>query len=336
MITKIKKMLLHILFALIAITVFAYLLLWAFSFQKYDVDYGISFSHEYAQYLGLDPRAVYDAMLAELHPEYLRLAVPWSEVELSQGKFDFSNIDYFVSKAASSDAKVVLVVGQKVPRWPECYIPDWAESLPKEKYQAAVLDYVEASVERYKGNPAVEYWQIENEPFIRFPFGECAHFDKEVIYDEVKLVKELDPSREVVITDSGELSTWRRPSALSDVFGTTLYRTTRTIGGLVFSYDWVPPAFYKLRARLWGNDEKHFFVSELQAEPWFKDGVTPQVADYAEEGTFSPQRFEQNIAYSQKIGASRVYLWGAEWWYFMKEKKEDPRYWDLAKKLFAK
>jgi hypothetical protein len=321
---------------LIVFFIVLYSILWMLSSKKYEVKYGISFSHEYAQYLGLDPREVYESILSDLKPDLLRLAVPWSEVERVRGVYDFSNIDYFISRSQKANAKVILVVGQKVPRWPECYIPEWTKTLTKEEHQKAVLEYVEVTVERYKNNSAIEYWQIENEPFIRFPFGECELFDKEVVHDEVELVKKLDPSREVVITDSGEMSTWRRSSFLGDVLGTTLYRTTRTFGGLIFSYDWLPPAFYKLKARLWGNTEQNFFVSELQAEPWFVDGTTPQTADYSLEKTFSPERFAQNIEYSQKVGASRVYLWGAEWWYFMKAKKADTRYWDYAKELFDK
>jgi len=311
-----------------------YGILWAFSFKQYDVKYGISFSHGYAEYLGFDPRVVFEAILLDLKPDFLRLAVPWSEVESTRGTYDFSNIDYYLSRSQKANAKVILVVGQKVPRWPECYIPEWSKTLTKEEHQKAVLEYVEVTVERYKNNSAIEYWQIENEPFIRFPFGECELFDKEVVHDEVELVKKLDLSRKVVITDSGEMSTWRRSSDLGDVLGTTLYRTTRTFGSFIVSYDWIPPAFYKARARLWGNNESNFFVSELQAEPWFAEGTTPQTNDYTLEKTFTPEHFVKNIEYSQTIGASRVYFWGAEWWYFMNIKKEDARYWDYAKKLF--
>lgn len=313
----------------------AYVILWLFSIRSYDADLGISYSPEYAAYLGVDPDVAFDAILSDLNPQFVRLAVPWNRVEALPGVFDYSDIDRMVKKAADNGTRIVLTLGQKVPRWPECYIPGWAETLSAEEREAALLDYVRETVLRYKDDPAIEFWQAENEPFIRFPFGECALFETASVKKEVSLIRELDPSRKIVMTDSGELSTFRRASFLGDILGTTMYRTTRAGNGFVLRYDWLPPAFYMLKARLWGNSREEFFVSELQAEPWYNE-IPTDAEGFAKEETFSPKRFLDNVSYAKRAGASRVYLWGAEWWYFMKEKQGDERYWDTAKGLFGK
>lgn len=317
---------------LTAIIVYAFM--WAFSFNQYDTELGISYSPGYAQYLGLNSNETFDAILSDLHPSTIRLAAPWRIVEPENGVYDFTEIDSMIRKAGASGAKVVLTVGQKVPRWPECFIPSWAAALGRDEKKAMLMKYVEKTIRRYKDNPTIELWQAENEPFINFPFGECDAYERSFVEDEIALIRKLDPSRQIVVTDSGEVSTYQHASSAGDILGTTLYRTVRVSGAWVLRYDWLPPAYYKMRARLWGNDEQHFFVSELQAEPWFEGDIPKDKAALANDKTFNPERFVSNVEYAKKAGASRTYLWGAEWWYFMKTKQGDARYWDVAKDLF--
>jgi len=323
---KVRK----VMVVMIGVVIIIYAILWIFSFKQYDVEMGISYSPDYTRSLGLDHDETFEAILSDHSPSTIRLAVPWSDVEKVQGTFDFSEIDTMIRKAGEIGTKVVLTVGQKVPRWPECYIPTWADSLDADSKKIALLNYVKTTVNRYKNNSTIELWQAENEPYIRFSFGHCDSFDQDVVKDEIALIKKLDPSRDIVVTDSGELSSFRRPALAGDVLGTTLYRSIRLNNGWVFNYDWLPPAFYKLKARMWEKDYNHFYVSELQAEPWFVGASR----EFNDEKTFSPERFTENVEYAKKIGASRVYLWGAEWWYLMK-KQGDARYVEKAKEIFS-
>ena len=316
---------------LLSIVVVAYCLLWAFSFKHYNLPLGISYSPEYAEYLGLDWKKTYTEMLSDLKPSYVRIAAPWSIVEPENGKYDFKNVDFLISEAQKNNTKIILVVGQKSPRWPECYIPKWTETLSAADKKKAILDYGQEVVSRYGKNSALEFWQVENEPFIDFTFGSCQSFDRTFTQDESSLVQKMDPSHPVIITDSGELSTYYNPSKTGNILGTTLYRTVRFPGGMIWKYDWVPPAYYKLKARIWGKDYEHFFVSELQAEPWFSDATQKSVDLPTKDETFDPSRFVQNISYAQHVGASRAYLWGVEWWYWMKVKNNDSSYWETAK-----
>jgi len=302
-------------------------------------DFGVTFSAKQAVSLGLNPKETYRAILDDLGVRRLRLAAYWSEIELERGKYDFSGLDFQIAEAAKRDAKVILAVGAKLPRWPECHIPQWLrdkleirnsklEIPPQEKqlYEDALLLYVRKVVERYKDVAAVEAWQVENEPF--FKFGTCPAIAPETLAKEVKLVKELD-SRPILITDSGELGTWIGAARTGDIVGTTMYRRNLTpVGYVNFP---LPARFYEKKAamirRILG---KKVLVAEMQAEPWMP---TPLLANFSLEEQFRGLdfgRFKDNLAYARASGLGPIYFWGAEWWYWLKT-NDHPEFWDWAK-----
>ena len=45
------------------------------------------------------------------------------------------------------------------------------------------------------------------------------------------------------------------------------------------------------------------------------------------------EKFNENIEYAKKTGFDEMYLWGVEWWYWMKQ-KGDNSYWNRVKELF--
>ena len=71
-------------------------------------------------------------------------------------------------QAEKREAKSLLVMGRKVPRWPECHFPEWAEDLDEKEQQQKVLDLMKEVVLRYRDSEAIQYWQVENEPFFFF------------------------------------------------------------------------------------------------------------------------------------------------------------------------
>ena len=317
-----------------AIVLLIYAVMWIDSQKKYPIEYGVSFNQDHAASLGLDWRTVYEDMLRELHPTYIRIAAMWSDVEAMQGTFDFSDVDWMMDKAQEYDAKVLLVVGQKAPRWPECHVPDWFKN-GSEASKQHIFNYVERVVNRYKDHPALEIWQVENEPFIRFRFGDCQYFKEAIVPDEIALVHRLDSQHKILVTDSGELSTWRRAIRAGDIFGTTMYRVVQNPTGLTFTYDWLPAAFYRWKARLWNADQSNIFISELQAEPWFTDSNPTNTPIAKQEETMNPDRMRAHIEYAARTGFSRAYLWGVEWWYFIKQTEGDSRYWNIAKETLS-
>lgn len=316
---------------ILAIIIVLYGLLWLFSLKKYPVEFGVSFNKQHAEYLGLDWQKTYLAMLDELKPKYIRIAATWREVK-NGDEYNWQDVDWQINEAEKRDIRLVLVIGQKAPRWPECHVPDSVREFSDEQYEESLLDYIRQTVERYRGHKALEFWQVENEPFIGFRFGECKDFRVDLVKKEIDLVHRLDDIHWIMITDSGELSTWFKARDAGDIFGSTLYRIVRTPSGRVWTYDWLPAAFYRLKARVLGIPMERFYISELQAEPWFTDEHVGDTPIEEQEKTMNTERLEKHLDYVSRIGTSRVYLWGVEWWYWMKEKQNNTGYWDLVQK----
>lgn len=320
-----------IIFGAVALLITLYMGLWLASRTVYPIAYGVSFDIPRAEWLGLDWKKAYIAILDELKPKFIRLSATWSATAKKPDRFDTSALDWQFKEAGKRGAKIALVVGQKAPRWPECYIPDWTAGLSNDEFKTTLFAYIRHVVEKYRNNPALELWQMENEPYIHFQYGECARFHAELVKEEIALVRSIDPAHNIMITDSGELGTWSKASTAGDLFGTTLYRIVRMPHGRIITYDWLPPAVYRFKAHLAGLDPHEVIISELQAEPWFtvNDPTNTPIAE--QEKTLDPSRLAKHFNYASRTGFSRAYLWGTEWWYWMKVKQNDARYWDLVK-----
>ncbi len=307
-----------------------------FGLKKEPVIFGVSFDQNYATWLGLDWKQTYISILTDLHPVVIRIPVVWDSVEPKQNQFNFSDIDWMMKQAKNNHVKVVLVIGQKTPRWPECHVPKWANAIPEVDMRSALLKYVRQTIIRYRNSSVLQSWQVENEPFINFNFGVCQRFDRAATYQEIDLVKFLDSVHPIMITDSGELSLWRESSTAGDILGTTVYRVVRTPNGIILRYNWLPAGWYKARAEWRGKDYNHFVISELQAEPWFASGDNPLNTPVSVQmETMSPSQMQKNIDYAKHVGASQAYFWGAEWWYFMKTKYHDSDFWNIAKRALS-
>lgn len=62
-------------------------------------------------------------------------------------------------------------------------------------------------------------------------------------------------------------------------------------------------------------------------------GINSQLSQEESDKTMSRVDFISTINYAQKSGFKNLYLWGAEWWYFMKL-NGNSYYWETAKELF--
>ncbi|PIR74650.1 MAG: hypothetical protein COU35_01345 [Candidatus Magasanikbacteria bacterium CG10_big_fil_rev_8_21_14_0_10_47_10] len=324
-------MIIKILLTLAVGIVVVYGLLWLLSFRTFDVSYGVSFNQNHATSLGLDWKVAYEDMLKELQPTYVRIAALWSAVEPQPGIYRYEDVDWMMDMAQTYGAKVTLVIGQKAPRWPECYVPNWAD----QSSERELIEYIQRTTERYKDHAALDMWQVENEPFIQFRFGDCEKYNPDAIVAEIETVRSLDKDHQIVVTDSGELGFWYSAGKAGDVFGTTVYRVVRNPGGSVFTYDWLPAAVYRVKAKLFSIDVDSMIISELQAEPWFTESNPLNTSIEEQEQTMNPDRMKKNIEYVRHIGSRRAYFWGVEWWYFMKQEHQDGRYWEIAKETLA-
>ena len=304
------------------------------------ITWGITFSDKYSRALGLDWKESFNAIVSELRPKKMRLIAYWDDIEKTRGQFNFSDLDWQMDRAAGQGISIILAIGMKAPRWPECHIPAWAETFDPETREQALGEYISQAVTRYRDNPALQMWQVENEPFLKF--GLCGTRSREVLDNEIALVKSLDPIRPVIITDGGEFGLWHKAVRAGDIFGATMYRRVYppSIGRYTGIIDYpLSPSFFRFRQKLgrWSTGEhtKPFVVIELQAEPWGR--LEAPLLSYEEQiKIFSPDYFHETIQFAKDTGFDEYYLWGAEWWYYVREKQGDARYWDTAKKLFAR
>ena len=296
--------------------------------------YGVTFSALQAEGIGLDWRQTYEAILNDLGVRRLRLSAYWNQVEPEEGQFDFEQLDYQMDAAAAHSAKVILGIGRKLPRWPECHEPAWVQGRSQEEKQELVLNLIEQVAKRYREHPALRMWQLENEPLL--DFGECPPEDRVFLAREEALLKSLDSSHPIMITDSGELNSWIPAAGYGDVLGTTMYRTvfsSRT--QKLFHYDYLFPSWlYRLKARLVkvirGNE---VLISELQGEPW---GAAPftEMSVAQRRASLSLERFDQLQRFAARTQLPEAYWWGVEYWYWEREVNGEPRFWEAARELF--
>lgn len=292
-----------------------------------DLLYGATFSKKYAEELGLPWKEVYNAMIDELEIKNVRLSAYWDELEPVQGEYDWSWLDYQIRQIEAAEGDVVLAVGRRLPRWPECHVPEWAAELPEEEQQALVLGVIERVVNRYKDRDVIIAWQVENEPLLN-AFGECPPADKPFFEEEVNLVKSLD-DRPIVVTESGELSTWQRTTQFGDILGTSLYRI---VWNPLYGYTRYPftPGFYITKARFLPENIQDVWISELQLEPW-ADRPIMELSNREMFRSMDLERFVTTLDFAERTGFERIYVWGVEWWYYMKEVREIPDYWETIK-----
>lgn len=306
-----------------------------------EMQYGVTFSKPFAEKLGLDWKALYVAMLDDLGARKIRLPAYWDEIEIREGIYNFGDLLWQIREAEKRNSEIILAVGIKLPRWPECHTPSWLageipnpkSQIPNKKYEEQkLLKYIEETVNRFKSYENVKYWQVENEPFL--PFGECPKLDKKFLAREIELVRSLDPTRPVLITDSGELGRWVPAVSRADIFGTTMYFQIYHNWIGQFRYP-IGPGFFRFKRRITDlfAGSKPKLVIEFQMEPWnqkqiYETGIEEQLA------VFPKSDFDKRIEFVKKTGFDTVYFWGVEWWYWLKTKHQKPEFWEKAKELF--
>jgi len=309
-----------------------------------NITWGVDFSQMQAENLKLNWKETYSAILNDLGAKNIKLHTQWDWLEGKKDKYYFADVDWQLAQAEKYNAKIIYVVGIKTGRWPECHTPTWAASLSKDDQQQELLKYIKEVILRYKDNKAIAFWQVENEPLL--DFGNCPSWyynDDSFLKKEVELVKLLDPSRQVIVSDSGELSWWTKAAKTGDILGTTMYRKAWVnissfdfsiqLPGFYGTYP-IPPVFYSRKAEvieyLFG---KKVICIELQTEPW-PLGSLYDVSVKEQEKTMNLQQFQSNIKYAKETGLDTFYFWGTEWWYWMKTTQNQPEIWNEAKKLF--
>lgn len=318
----------------------AFLILIAYFFigtppKAEQITFGVNFSQKHAQDLGLDWRENYLALLDDLGVKDIRLNIHWDLIEPEKDKFFFDDLDWQIKTAQQKDAKIIPVIGMKTGRWPECHIPHWAKNLSKELQQERVLNLIEKIILRYQEEPSILAWGIENEPL--FPFGQCPWRDKDFLKKEIKHAQSLDlKNLPILITDSGEFSFWMTSAKLGDMVGITMYKMVWFKELKAYVHYPLPPIFYWRKADLIKRIfDKKVIVTELQAEPWGPELLYNSEIE-EQEKTMNLERFKYNVEFAKKTGLGKFYLWGSEWWFWLKEKQGKSEIWNEARNLFIK
>lgn len=269
----------------ILVILFLYYSVWFLKFAKHypkNIDlvakndyWGITFSKKFATELGLNWREVYIQILDELNVKQIRIPIYWDDVESQKGVYNFSDYDYIFDEGAKRNVKFIANIGYRLPRWPECHAPKFTKFQKDVDNKLALINYIEASIKRYRNRAEIDAWQVENEPLLN-SFGICPDGDEDFLKQEVSLVKKLD-DRPIIISASGELSTWKKEGKIGDIFGTTMYRV---VWNPLFGYFRYPtPAwFYKLKGRWADMTGDKMIISELQTEPWVPKGTLSDIS----------------------------------------------------------
>jgi hypothetical protein len=304
------------------------------------VNWGVTFSRRYAIDLNLDWQKTFLAILDDLKVKKNRLIAYWDEIETEEGKYNFDDLDWQVEEVEKRGGEIIFAVGRRMPRWPECFEPEWVKNFSEKEKQEKILAFISETINHYKNRASIKIWQIENEPFLR-TFGKCPWIDKKFLEKEIALVKHLDTAirgigqaRPIMITESGEFSTWIGGARRGDILGTSLYRKVYSKWFGYVEYP-IPPVFYQRKINLikFLFDLNEIIAIEVQAEPWGHKSTQDMTIE-EQDISMSFEQFEDVLEYTHQAGFNKAYLWGVEWWYWRKEKFDDDKFWEKAKQLF--
>ncbi len=282
-----------------------------------------------------DAKSVLQVALDELGIKHFRLEAYWNWLQDTGSdvlKTDY-NIEWQLEKCRRAGVKtVVMCVGRKVPHWPEYHIPEWAKKLSQTDLKQKLLEYLALLVDAYADDPRITHWQIENEPFFEFGQGSPFPDQKAFLAEEVKIVRDHDKlKRPTIITESGDTGNWIRGASLGDILGVSYYGISYENGSYrTHDTENKTPLDWAIWALETG---KPTWMIELQAEPW---GPRDNKSLLYEESlkSMDPQRLIEHLIFVKKAGFKDVYLWGLEWWLWMKDNGH-PEMWNLAKEIYS-
>ena len=237
---------------------------------------GASFIPDYAASFGLNPQDTLQAMMSDLKLKQVRLVSYWGDIEKTPGNYDFSNLDWQFAMANKYGVKVSLSIGLRQPRWPECHEPSWVDARADNEstWKPQLFQFMEAVINHYKNNPALQDYELENEYFLSV-FGTCQDFSRSRLVDEFNLVKAMDAQHPVIVSRSDNWVGIPVGQPTPDQFAISVYKRVwdATFTHRYFEYP-LPARFYSVLA---GSEEllsgKDMIIHELQAEPWTPKGL---------------------------------------------------------------
>lgn len=297
------------------------------------VNIGVTFSSEYANFLGVDPKTTFKALRDDMGIRRFRLVTFWNMVEPEANRYDFSDIDWQLKMIEEVNGTASVAIGLRQPRWPECHTASWAKDLPPSERNQQVLDYIEATVRHVKNHKAVISYQLENEYFLGV-FGDCPPSSRQQLIQEFELVQQTDPDRPILLSLANNYFGVPIGQPRADQFAVSVYKRVfdYTVTHRYFEYPFTP-TYYAYRAGLTEIfTGKSSMLHELQVEPWIPPGWDIKTATTAEQyKSMDPKRAASRIQFGIDTGFRDIDMWGAEWWYYQKEVRHNPDIWNAVK-----
>lgn len=308
-----------------------------FKHRQTPLTIGTTFIPNYARYFGLDPKETLQASINDLGIKRYRLVSYWKDIEPQPGVYTFEELDWQFDMIEQAGGQVSLAIGLRQPRWPECHGPAWAMAKPMSQWREDLKVFMGKVIERYKDRASLVEYQLENEFFLSV-FGECPDFSRDRLVDEYQFVKLADPRTPIVVSRSNNGVGLPIREPVPDKYAISVYKRVwdKTLTKRYFEYPF-PAWFY---ATLAGGGEivknRALFVHELQTEAWLPPGYSMVNAPISElYKSLNPERLERRIDYGVGTGMRTIDLWGMEWWYHMKTKRNAPELWETAKQSIA-
>ncbi len=299
--------------------------------------FGVSFIPDYAESLGLNPQQTMKALIS-IGVKQFRLTSYWTDLAPTINTYDFSSLDWQFSLAEKANAKITLTLGLRQPRWPECHMPNWATNEPTAAWEKQLYSFITAVVNRYKNSPSLQYYQLENEYFLK-GFGDCTNFSRSRLVYEYNLVKRLDPSHPIIIGRSNNDLGIPLGAPKPDIYSVSVYRkvwdAAFTHRYLAYPFEsWYYAFLAGIQKILLNRD---MVIDEMQAEAWTPNGLTiPQTSLAEQNRSMNAQDLLSNFNFARNTGMKSVDMWGAEYWYYRMVILHDPSLWNVAKQEFKK
>lgn len=293
--------------------------------------FGVSFSARQVEKFKMNPDEVLEALLDDAGIRRFRLMSYWSDIEKNKGVYDYSELDKQINEITKREGEITLAIGLRQPRWPECFIPEWANNLEISEYRKDLNSFIKNTINRYKDNKFVVSWQLENEFHLNV-FGRCPDHSRRRLIEEFQLVKSTDPSRPIIMTLANNYFGFPTGDPRPDIFGVSIYSKvyeSKYLDNYV-TYPF-PSWYYAGRAGvtkiLTGKDS---FIHELQLEPWGPKDIWDMDLNEQDQ-SMDIKRIERQLNFAEDTGMYPIDLWGSEWWYWRKTTQNDSRAWDAVK-----
>lgn len=324
-----------VIVVLLALAIFGIGASYAAKKSKEEIKLGVSFSVKYAEELGIDYQQALETLLGEVDIHSVRLMSYWDIHEPQNNHYDFSVLDRQLEIARQNNTPVALALGQRQPRWPECHIPNWANQLSTEDRQSELLSYLETVVTRYKNEPLIESYQLENEAANDL-FGICPEFDVDFMQQEYDLIKSID-SDTLLTTNVSNQSGLALQEPTGDKIGFSIYKQAYfpALGqDIQWNFWYVPSWWHGFRAAMSETfTQAPSFVHELQAEPW-GPVETVSLDDATQKKLTDTKIIQRNVDFALQSGMKEVYLWGGEWWYWRLTRYNDQELWNGVQEIY--